>query len=334
MTVLSYGRSKIGIRNMVRHSDFCIPRSLSLIRRIGPIVRITPDEVSLCDPDLYDEIYRVGTKYTKDPAFYGAFGGLENSMFNYESNKAHRIRRAVFDPLFSRRTVLSLESVVQSHVSKLLNKVQTLKAQGQTINLHRAFACVSVDVITEYATNQCWNVMDKSDFGNDFFRMIDTLGKGIWLLKQFPFLKPMTALPPNIARLLSAEAGGVGDLIEDCKREVRRITATWSKEDKEKLEHKTIFHQLLDQDAETGHVVPSVSEMAAEAFAFVVAASGTTGNALEMTAMGILENPAIHERVIEELTSAFPNGEAMSWQELEKCEYLVCCTIDQLVKLN
>ena len=286
--------------------------------------------MSLCDPDLYDEIYRIGTKYTKDPAFYSSFGGLENSMFNYESNKAHRIRRAVFEPLFSRRTVLLLESVVQSHVSKLLNKVKVLKTKGEAISLHRAFACVSVDVITEYATNQCWDVMDKEDFGDEFFRMIDTLGKGIWLLKQFPFLKFMTALPPNVARLLSKEAGGVGDLIEDCKREVRRIAATWSKEEKEKLEHKTIFHQLLDPEAETGHVVPSVNEMAAEAFAFVVAASGTTGNALEMTTMGILEDPKIYKRVMEELMSAFPDGGAMAWQEIEKCEYLVWSSLSEI----
>lgn len=36
----------------------------------GPVVRICPNEIHLSDPDAYDEIYHVGTKYKKDAVYY------------------------------------------------------------------------------------------------------------------------------------------------------------------------------------------------------------------------------------------------------------------------
>src|SRR6266702_4331392 len=44
-----------------------------LHEQYGPVIRIGPDEVHLSDPDNYDKINRVGTKFSKDGAFYGAF---------------------------------------------------------------------------------------------------------------------------------------------------------------------------------------------------------------------------------------------------------------------
>ena len=39
----------------------------------GPVVRITPNEIHLSDPDNYDKIYYIGTRFWKSPVFYGTF---------------------------------------------------------------------------------------------------------------------------------------------------------------------------------------------------------------------------------------------------------------------
>ena len=60
-----------------RHDDiFLSPGSYNseTDKSIGPVVRITPDEVSLSDPENYSKIYHMGSKYWKSPNYYRVFG--------------------------------------------------------------------------------------------------------------------------------------------------------------------------------------------------------------------------------------------------------------------
>src|SRR5947209_4102851 len=84
---------------------FVLQKSILFINQgarisLGPVVRITPDEVHLSDPSHYDTIYRVGTKFSKPASFYHAFG-VKRAAFLLPSNDAHRIRRSAMSPFFS-----------------------------------------------------------------------------------------------------------------------------------------------------------------------------------------------------------------------------------------
>lgn len=39
----------------------------------GPLIRLGPSEVSFYSMDIYDMIYRAGSKFQKDPVNYGGF---------------------------------------------------------------------------------------------------------------------------------------------------------------------------------------------------------------------------------------------------------------------
>ncbi len=156
----------------------------------------------LSDPDNYDKIYSIGGKFYKDPVFYSGTGD-EYSGFATISNEDHRRRRAPLDPFFSRRAVLELEGVVQDKVAKLCRLVGEGIAQAKTVDLHAAFRAVSMDVITEYAFDDCWNQLDLPDLGQWFSDMGMNIGVTFWTMQQFPFLlKPMKAMPPWAVRRL------------------------------------------------------------------------------------------------------------------------------------
>lgn len=53
---------------------------------LGSVVRIAPNEIHLNDPENYDKIYFVGTKYSKDPELYQAFG-INYAGFSTPSNE-------------------------------------------------------------------------------------------------------------------------------------------------------------------------------------------------------------------------------------------------------
>jgi hypothetical protein len=67
------------------------------------------------DPQAFSDIYGMGTKMTKFAPFYDAFNERESS-FGFTDPKLAKKRRDVLLPLFSRRSILKLEGVIQKSV--------------------------------------------------------------------------------------------------------------------------------------------------------------------------------------------------------------------------
>jgi cytochrome P450 len=154
------------------------------------VVRITPDEVHLSDPDNYDKIYYVGSKFPKSWAFYGAFGP-DKAAFTTPGHEEHRVRRAVLNPFFSQKRVFELEQIVQDKAKKVQQRMNADLQKSGRIDLHHTFRAVSVDVITDYAFDNCYNFLDRADFGVEFFNMIRDFGPGFWFFQMFPFIQPI-----------------------------------------------------------------------------------------------------------------------------------------------
>ena len=118
------------------------------------------------------------------------------------------MRRAALNPLFSRKMVLELEEVVQSKAQTLYRRLADALAAGTPIDLHHGFRAVSVDVITDYAFNSCYNLLDRADFGVDFFAMVRGLGPAFWFFLQWPFIQPLAyKIPLWLAKILSKPLG-------------------------------------------------------------------------------------------------------------------------------
>jgi hypothetical protein len=168
----------------------------------GPVVRITPDEIHLSDAENCDTIYHVGSKYAKYPRFYDATG-LPYSAFATCPNDMHRLRRGALNPFFSRKMVLQLEEIVQDKAEKLCAIVSRKLSVGEAADLHHGFRAVSIDVITDYAFDRCYNLLDSPDLGVHFFTMIRRTGPSFWILQQWPELQVLKMVPPWILKKMS-----------------------------------------------------------------------------------------------------------------------------------
>jgi cytochrome P450 len=166
-------------------------------------VRITPDEVHLSDPENYDVIYHMGSKYSKSEPYYKAMGGGYSS-FTTMSNEEHRIKRSRLSPFFSKKKVLELEDSVQKKAEKLCALLAKKFSFDESIDLHHGFRALSVDIITDYAFNQCYDLLDSPDLGKHFFHMIEGLGPMMWVFQQWPALQKIAlSLPQSVASALS-----------------------------------------------------------------------------------------------------------------------------------
>ncbi|ELR03254.1 hypothetical protein VC83_02379 [Pseudogymnoascus destructans] len=281
-----------------------------LHREYGPVIRITPDEIHLADPDNYETIYHVGSKYSKSSAFYRAFGS-NSAAFTTASNELHRIRRAALNPLFSRKMVLQLEEVVQSKAQKLCRRLAEALVAGQPLDLHHGFRAVSVDVITDYAFDDCHNLLDRADFGVDFFAMVRGLGPAFWFFQQWPFIQPLALKTPMwLAKILSKPLRSFMQMQEDCRKQIISVKAHMDAGQDKSKSRTTMFYHLLNPDAAEGHVTPSVDELKDEAYIIIAAAADTTGNAMTIASYNIISNEAIYRKLASELREAFPDPHA------------------------
>lgn len=71
--------------------------------------------------------------------------------------------------MFSRTKVLELEAIVQEKAAKVCRRMQEGIDQGKPVDLHHAFRSVSVDVISDFAFDRCYDFLDKGDIGATFF---------------------------------------------------------------------------------------------------------------------------------------------------------------------
>lgn len=152
----------------------------------------------MSNPANYEKIYNVGSKFYKDPAFYAAVGA-PGSAFGTFSNELHRVRRAALSPMFSRKLVLELEDVVQDKAYKLSKRLESGLKDGNPngVDLHYGFRAVSVDVITDYAFGDCYNLLEKEDFGKYFFEMVKGTIGAFWVFIQWPLVQAVALSLPQ-----------------------------------------------------------------------------------------------------------------------------------------
>jgi cytochrome P450 len=212
---------------------------------------------------------------------------------------------------------------VHSKVAKVIKGLTAAQGTKKTVDLHHGFRGISVDTITDYAFNDCYDLLDRPDWGEEFFGEVRQLGAAVWFFQQWPGLQPIAgAIPYWLAKRLSVPLGNFMKLQMECHDHIVDIKAR--KDAGKSAERKTIFDQLLDENATEGHVVPTVEQLTDEAYTILSAASETSGNAMTMACYNVLANDEIYAKVAAELEAAFPDpNQKIDYISLEGLPYLV-----------
>lgn len=236
------------------------------------------------------------------------------------------------NPMFSRKMVFELEAVVQDKAHKVCRLMQEGIKKGAAVDLHHAFRSVSVDVISDFAFDKSYNLLEKEDVGAYFFRMVRGLGPAMYVFQQFPSFQAVAlSTPPWLAPFLSEALGCVTGFQQDCAKQAQVVKRRMAEG---KLgDRQTIFSTLLSkEDKPGGYQTPSDEVLMQEAYSILAAAADTTGNAMTVAAFNVLSNPLIYQRLVQDLEEAFPDPNAtLEFVELEKMPYLVhllncsCC---------
>lgn len=140
--------------------------------KYGPIVRITPDELHVNDPDFIPELYPAGgRRRDKYRRAMQLFGFTEAAISTVEHD-VHRVRRGAMARMFSKDSVRRLEPIMVNNLNKLFGRLQKLKESGKPVNVLYIYSAFTNDLITEYAFGVSFNWLDAPEFNNMFFEFV------------------------------------------------------------------------------------------------------------------------------------------------------------------
>ena len=178
----------------------------------GPIIRISPHELHILDPDYFDQIY-TGANAPKDKYMWHTKAADCTTAIGFTGpHELHRMRRASIDPFFSKRSVTALESLMKNKTERLSDRVEEHRQNGQPVNLTCAYLAYGTDVITDYAFNDDYRLLDLPDFNVKWKDEILCLMRSLALISHFPWLPRLlerlptwlsSALSPDVSTLLS-----------------------------------------------------------------------------------------------------------------------------------
>lgn len=314
----------------------------------GPIVRISPHEVHINDPEYFSQLYSFSLKLDKCGWYYN-FAAAPTAGFSTASYELHRIRRGALAKYFSVSNVARLEPLIQSCVTRLCSRLEEHRKEGTIVDLSSAYRCFASDVIMEYALPDSRRLLDSSDFAASYHRIVRNLGRiGLWN-RQFPFIVPLFRAIPRwiIAKLDPGPALSLADFqivsssnslfptmcshrrtTKSLRDNAFSVISSGCRD--EPVEAKvTVLQALYQSDLPDSE--KSIQRFIEEAQTLLVAGSETTGNTLTLTTFYLLADPNRAGKLKQELLQLNKEQDSpLAHHDLQRLPYLTASITEGL----
>ncbi|KAI9873944.1 MAG: hypothetical protein M1830_010370 [Pleopsidium flavum] len=290
----------------------------------GPIVRAWPNQLHIRDLDAYNQVFKIGTKFDKEPTFYSN-PFLRGSLLTILDLKSAKSRKDMYQPYFSKAAIQRVESLIQDKVSNFLNILKDAASENKVIDLSLGYRCLTADVVMNYCYQKTFGALDAPDFAFPLIVALEeALPAGQWTIyfsTIFGFINRITEILPSmvIEKFAPPVAANQWMLLQ-CRN---RILSLQESSRSSHGSFPTIFDTTLSPDPAKGQYTPSVHELTADAFLMFAAGTDTTANTLSQGTWHVLRNPGILKRLKDELRQAMPKKDVMfDWATLENLPYL------------
>ncbi|KAG6109713.1 hypothetical protein E4U31_006669 [Claviceps sp. LM219 group G6] len=269
---------------------------LELHKKYGPVVRISPWEIHVGEPDFQDDLY----------------GGPTRPRDKWQ--------------FWTKQSVRNLQTVIEERVDSLLEALYKVAASRdrQPLDILYPFSAFTNDVINEYAFARSDHLIERPDFGAE---VTDNLLMGTHLgplVKHANWaLKLINALPESFSGRWIPGWSGFLKMKNDIVDQIAMIKAT---ENTEKwqldVNHTTIFHELLSSDALPDRE-KTPARLAQEGQILVQGGTLTTSWTLTLATFHLLHRPSTLKRLRDELFEAIPDpNEVVPLAKLESLPFL------------
>ncbi|KAK6519335.1 hypothetical protein TWF281_003170 [Arthrobotrys megalospora] len=296
----------------------------------GPIVRTGPRYVDFDDIDVYNQIYKMNTKFPKSADHYNHPSANESIVETLNIPEAHA-RRAAFQPYFSKPAVRKLEELIQSKVTFFLTRVQEI---GTNVDLTRGFRCLTADIITAYSYAASFDALSHPTFAPGWLLAFETLIESTGVQNVFPntfaaigfFFEKF--LPRSVVRAVSSPMADILDFTDHCTNAVLSQKVKYMAGERDMV---TIFAQLFEDDVKRGRKALTDKQLTHDAVSTVAAGMDTTGHALNYAIYYLVKDPEMEKKLLDELKTVMrtPTSEVKE-EVLDGLPFLQACIKESL----
>lgn len=310
------------MRNMVGVTDLFNGRIPCLTNNAGPIVRVNAREIHIKDATYYSQVYSgSGRKINKDPLAVGAFDVPVATAATIDHD-LHRARRGYLNQYFSKRSVSTLEPIVQERLDKLCSRIDDKLKTGDTLSLDGCFSALTADVITRLFYGNSFDYLGVPDF---HFVVRDAfLGLSLvyHMARFFPIaIKALKAMPIPLIRLIMPPVAELLQMREEIKVNGydKFHGGKWDAQESKSVIVASLNDQTVPAPERT------VDRLVDEGTVILFAGTETTSRSLAVTMYYLLSHPDIMARLRHELETSLPLNEehVYSLAQLERLPYFV-----------
>ncbi|KAL8704352.1 MAG: hypothetical protein Q9201_002477 [Fulgogasparrea decipioides] len=116
--------------------------------RLGPIVRIAPNEISICSAAAWGDIYNSRPLLPKEPTSQTPPLNGANSLFTAVGDD-HRRLRGILAAGFSDKALRDQSPLIEHHVSELIARLRRELTLGSLVDIQRFLGYAALDTITD-----------------------------------------------------------------------------------------------------------------------------------------------------------------------------------------
>lgn len=162
----------------------------------GPIVRISPFELSINDSEFNANYFLKDRKLDKDPWYYGL--GFTESLFTLLDKDKHRQRQGHLAPSFSGAGFQKFAGpIVERELARLLDVAEACSTTAQPIDMSVAFRKMGNEILRGFLLGKRGDPSAPADYMLDADVAYQPVFKTMTYVRHFPFLYRIHAIVPG-----------------------------------------------------------------------------------------------------------------------------------------
>ncbi|RSM15960.1 hypothetical protein CEP52_000429 [Fusarium oligoseptatum] len=260
-----------------------------LHEKLGPLVRIGPNEVSFYSRETYETVHKVGSKFRKDPRVYGEFvQGGHPALFSITQvnllldPEQHAKRRRIMGQLFSR--------------------TKTIRDNGPNVDLAVASRALEADIMSTFSFGKSIEAVNSWAKGKELEMVAKNDLKATWMpvFTNFPLLcellEQLEDVTFRVSGVRSAYTKGLTEFQQWCRDSWKLALS----EDSELEEPATNSPNLIKSLCNSGlHAETALSEAKEN----LGPGTDTTSATLAHILWALAQNPDYQKALYEDLAA-------------------------------